>query len=292
MAARHSINERYADRLAAIIHQRDLEAAAPTCADLRLLPVWVWAVPGIRTGRKGSQNGAALELPIRVSWDTGTVVAGGTHAAWRAEGMGWAEQGTVRVDADQVDLGAFGLQPAPLLHGLGARAEVVQSGHLAWWEMLGDLERMARRYVSRAHAGLRSELSAISGWETPPLLGTTDEEVVVDRIILGAGVRESRATRLLLRCLKPTTFRAVDPVRYVSRALRRDAEDELHKQVGEPYGGRKVRALAAELGVSEPSALLEAYTRTYPLDHMGLDRIQSALALSTTCASWISPKGV
>ena len=292
--AHHKFSEPFAAWLADAIHARDLREADLDAGPAVLLPVWVWVLPKISVGRKGQQNGSPLLLPVRVTFAGGSVAATGTEPIdWAVEGLGYSVRGTSRIVGDLIELGVCGPQPVRQVVGAAEVGQVLQAGEMAWWQMLSEFESMVRVYIPRAHSALRSELGSFSGRETPPLLNETDIDVLVDRILLGSNDHPSRAARLIGRCLNGATFRRVDPVRYISSSLRRDAEDEVRKLVGDPYQGAKIRAFAKGQGLSDPAAVLEGYTRAYPGDKMGLDRVESALALaSSPSASWSSVERV
>lgn len=287
-ADRHQMSGQFARWITDAIRSRDLQASG-LAEEALLLPVWLWLVPRIEVGRKGLQDGHELLLPVRISFDGGTVVDAATQTvSWSVDGLGHRGEGVAPVKAGMVDLGnGFGRHRLIPVAEVGGAERLVESGKLAWWEMLAQFEKMIRVYIPRVHSAIRSELSEFAGWDVPLLLGATDTDVVVDRIILGEDGGSSRASRLIERCLDPHSFRRVDLVKYIATALRRDAEDEVRKQIGDPDRGRKIRLCAQRHGLSDPAAVVEVYNRCYPGEHMGVDRVQAALALAATpSASW------
>ena len=292
---RHAMSIEFSQWIADAIHSRDL-AASDLGDEAVLLPVWLWLVPRIDVGRKGHQGGQELLLPVRVAFAGGSVTSPETTSVtFSIAGLGHQSRGTAEITPDgRIHLGEdFGSHPVASVRAVGGVEQVVVAGKLAWWEILTQFEKMIRVYIPRVQSAVRGELSEFAGWDIPLLLGPTDVDVIVDRIILGEGNSTSRASRLIERCLDPTSFRRVDLVKYIATALRRDAEDEVRKRIGDPYSGRKIRLFAHQRGLSDPAAVLEQYTLAYPGEHMGLDRVQAALALaSAPGASWTAVEKV
>ena len=259
------------------------------------LPCWRWAVPAADVGRKArAADGGTLLLPARVAWQPGAValVPRGRPVAvsWRAAGLGLDERGGallactphpgVRQDPgtglpDRVTAAAA--SRTRMAHDL---ARVVAAGRAARWDLLQLLEPYVRAAVIRGHARVAAEVAGGTTSSRPVVLDDTDLEVVIDALLLGEGERPGPVARMLDRCLRPDTFARVDPLRYIAVTLRRDAEQEIRRRIGDPRIGRKIRALhRLHPGISLPD-LVERYRALHPRDDLSFQR--AAKALETT----------
>jgi hypothetical protein len=100
----------------------------------------------------------------------------------------------------------------PIVHEL---AQIAAAGRRARWDLLQLLERFTRAAVIKAHSRVSYEVAGPAGTSSrPTVLDETDLEVAVDTLLLGEdGGRSSPVNRMLDRCLRPDTFRRVDPLR-------------------------------------------------------------------------------
>lgn len=254
------------------------------------LPMWIWRLPSIDVGRKAAaRGGGSLLLPIRLQWREGPlrILAEGTHRlGWEARGMGYDLKGVAEVAAVRFPnppAGAGGLEHDRLEVGLipagnAAREleRIATDGDLAWWQASGMIEPILLRALHRAHAVVGGDLRSDGG----NLIDPTDIEIIRDNLVLGDGARDSsHIGRLLSRCLAPQTFTSVDPMRYITASLRRDAEEALRRHIGDPRLGPKIRRLAEEMGDKDVRGLVDAYNARYPSDHLGASRAEIALEI-------------
>ena len=259
------------------------------------LPCWRWAVPAADVGRKSrAADGGTLLLPARVIWEPGAVALvprdGPVPASWQTAGLGLDERGgallactpypEVRLDPgtglpDRVTSAAA--SRTGMAHAL---ARIAAAGQAARWDLLQLLEPYVRTAVVRGHARVAAEVAGEGNIGPRTVLDETDLEVVIDALLLGEGTNPGPVARMLDRCLRPDTFARVDPLRYIAVTLRRDAEQEIRRRIGDPRIGRKVRALHRQHpGIGLPE-LVERYRALHPQDR--LTPRQAAAALETT----------
>jgi hypothetical protein len=271
---------------------------------LRVGQVWLWREPRIPVGRKGRAGGGlAYRLPVRVTWDRGHLTlddAKTPRARWRARGMGWDLSG-VWPDRRRARDCAFGqadpfpsAAESPVVVTLeadlrGSLAAMVEDGRAARWEFLLWLQPTVSSALVRAHASIRAEVGgAGSGDLAPPLVDQVKLDQLRDLMLFGDAERSSAAERLLALCAAPDTFRRVDPLRYLTTAIRRDAATELRRALGDPHVGRKVRSLARELGTTDLDTVVAEYRRRWPADHLAGDRAAQALSVGADpMAHWV-----
>ena len=271
-------------------------ATWPTRGAVLTLPCWRWAVPAADVGRKSrAADGGTLLLPARVAWDPGAGVlvpqGRSVPASWRTAGLGLGDGGgallactrhpEVRLDPrtwlpDRVT--ATAATRTGMAHDL---ARITAAGRAARWDLLQMLEPYVRSAVVRGHARVAAEVAGESNHSGPRVvLDDTDQEVVIDTLLLGEGAGPGHVARMLDRCLRPGTFTRVDPLRYIAVTLRRDAEQEIRRRIGDPRIGRKVRALhRLHPGICLPD-LVERYRALHPQDR--LTPRQAAAALETS----------
>jgi hypothetical protein len=211
------------------------------------------------------------------------------RATWRAAGLGLDDHGTTvlactRTPGGRIDPGsglpeqvtAPAVSRAAMAHQL---ARIAAAGRAARWDLLQLLEPYTRAAVIKAHSRVSIEVAgAASTSSRPAVLDETDLEVVTDALLLGAdGERSSPVNRMLDRCLRPDTFRRVDPLRYIAVTLRRDAEQEIRRRIGDPRIGSKIRALhRRHPGITLPD-LIARYRELYPGDQLSVARATAAL---------------
>jgi hypothetical protein len=87
--------------------------------------------------------------------------------------------------------------------------------------------------------------------------------------------------KLIDRCLAATTFRNVDPQRYVIASMRENADRAIRVALDDPRTGRKVRNIAKELGTRDPDEILSVYRERFPKERTGIKLVKRALTPST-----------
>jgi hypothetical protein len=297
---------------AAVLLARLDDAAEHGC-ELSVGQVWIWREALIDVGRKARAGpGLVYRLPIRVTWSGPHLRLGprGSPRTWSALGMGWVLGGRSVPTS-----GAGALRLAPLLRshrdpdnaaGLeawpavtpmvrtvpgsprAALAELAEAGRLARWELLMWLQPTVASSLSKAHTALRVEMGTSSRL-APPLVDQVKLDQLADQMLFGDGAASSSADRLVALCTAVGTFVRVDPLRYMTTAIRRDASTALRRAVGDPHIGRKVRAVARELGTNDVETVVGEYRRRWPADHLAVDRAAQAMSVgSDPMASWVS----
>ena len=103
----------------------------------------------------------------------------------------------------------------------------------------------------RAHSSIRAEMGdPRTGTLGAPVVDQVKLDQLRDQMMFGDDTHSSAAERLLKLCTSPGTFRRVDPLRYLTTAIRRDATTAVRRAIGDPHIGPKVRGLARELGTT------------------------------------------
>ncbi len=273
---------------------------------LIVLPSWMWLRPSADVGRKSAaRDGGELLLPVRVAWDGGPVrvLAAGEEASvtWSGIGAGWSGRGATAATVRSVPVSptaparwvtsapvAVAASPEPKRALVAHLARLGADGRSAVWEALSALEPYANRAVWRAHAAVRAELSGDPG-AAADILDAIEIQQVVDKLLVGDDDDgPSPVARLLERCLRPDAFRGADPLRVVSASLRRDAEIEIRRRIGDPHIGPKIRSVAMSLGIADARAdlnperlaeLLALYRSARPRDRLGETRARRAVEL-------------
>lgn len=303
MSSKHAWMDVWCARTERVLHGRAAAGvdAGDSDAAVVILPQWLWRVPAIDVGRKGRDAGGhPVRLPIRIDWPSALLVMQrGTSETlpWRATGMGHdlsgqvtvtvADSATVQRHAEtHVSPGRDGSIPTAVTAvpmSPVAVAETLSScvddGNLAWWELLDGLEPLARAKLSRAHTALSIDVSG--SVDAPALLDPVSMDSLVDAMVLGSQEQDAPLARILERAMTPGTLVRVDPAKYISESLRRDAYASVRQRVGDPHVGSKVRRLARELGTSDPEVLARGFQRRYPnQDGVGSKRITAALSVA------------
>jgi hypothetical protein len=248
------------ERLHAMILGRDAErllagngAALPLRASMLVLPSWLWAEPGVSLGAKARK---VRRVPLRVRWAGDRVLHlrephSDLALTWTAKGLGRDFTGERLWGETEGDL-------------LGRRAlfdaltELVEAAAISRWELLTWIEPQVERELKRAHSALSMEIDGGKGAQR--LLDRTMLATVRDRMLLGEEDAHGRkhpgqVQQILDRCLKPDTFRRVEPMRYIKDALRRDANAAVRRVLGDPHIGRQIRRVALGHGVTNGSDL-------------------------------------
>ena len=305
-------------RLHAMLAGRAAEAllAAPETVPDRCgvwtAPSWLWTFSRIDVGRKGrAADGSRLRLPVRLEWSTGavTLVEPGrpVDQGWTATGLGHTGSGVLRVETapgssrDLVRESETGLPtvvslaPRGRMDAMAALERLAAEGTRARWETLLWLEPHLDRALQKAHASVASELAEHWG-SRRVLLDDTKLSAIADHMLLGDDAQPGKVAQLLERCLRSETFRKVEPSRYIKETLRRDANTEVRRAIGDPHIGAKIRKVAREMGPrSDLDALIAAYRAKYPRDRLSRDRAVAAMSVSPdVMASWweLVPEGV
>ncbi len=269
---------------------------------LTLGDVWAWGPPLIDVGRKcRATGGQVYQLPIRVTWAGGhlQVSSSGSLAParrdWAARGMGWALAGdsAVATEPHQSSHAEAGVTPHPVLRRVPgdlqtSLAGLVEAGRLARWGFVMWLQPMVASALVKAHSAVRAEMGG-AGRPSAPLVDQVKLEQLAGEMLFGCGTTPSAVDRLLVLCAEPATFVRVDPLRYVRTAIRRDAATAIRRAIGDPHVGRKVRAVARELGTTDVDTVVQEYRRRWPGDHLAADRAVQALWVGADpMASWLS----
>ena len=266
----------------------------PTRAAVLALPCWRWAEPAADVGRKArAADGGTLLLPVRIHWQPGPLLlvprGQPVRAAWRAAGLGLDGDGAAVLACTphpgaRLDPGT-GL-PEQVTGRAVSRAAIAEelagfaaAGRPARWDLLAMLEPYVRSAVTRAHSRVAIEVAGPgSGSSRPSVLDDTDLDAVVDMLLLGGDTGgPGPVARLLDRCLRPDTFRRVDPLRYIAVTLRRDAEQEIRRRIGDPRIGPKIRALHRQHPALPLPDLVARYREQHPRDRLSMGRAVAAL---------------
>jgi hypothetical protein len=275
------------------------DGGAPTVV---LLPVWDWRLPAMDIGRKGRDHasGESLLMPVRLDWGGNDALvrledpdAPRQPYRWTAKSMGWADGGELLpnpshgVDSSSPVTGlraivSDGTNSAPGMsrHAVQFLSELVRSGRQSQWQLLFSLEPFVTATVHKAHSAVSHEIGALTG-RVQSVLHETGIEQVVNVMMVGdpatSAGEDASVSRLLEQCLRPDRFAKVDPLMFLSRNLRRDAEDHIRRAIGDPRVGPKVRRVAASLPGASLEEIVEAYRREHPQDKLSTARAQAAL---------------
>lgn len=266
----------------------------PEEAALFVAPRFGWMFAKIAVGRKEiGANGDRLLMPVHLEWnETLHLLADGeTHTAeWLTSSMGHIEHGTTTVtttralfDAES-DLDGSSIPTAtraPLESASELRTRLVtlaEQGHQAMWELKSMWESRVRSMVYKAHASSCIDISEYAGTDMV-LLDETSIESIVDEFMYGEGEDPGKMHRVIEKVLQPQSMLKVDPLRYMNAAVRRDAAEAVRQRIGDNRVGRKVRAVARELGKPDVDAVVTAVRAMYPRDKISHDRVRAALTV-------------
>lgn len=286
----------------------DAAAGGTRPRTLVLLPAWDWRLPAMEIGRKGRdhESGEALLMPVRLDW-------GGNEALvrleghrgperpyhWTAQSMGWTDRGELTHDSEfsqknsheaenlsrVVSLNAIVSDvsySAPGIYRCTAQSlhDLVRAGRQSQWQLLFSLEPFVTATVHKAHSAVSHEIGALTG-RVQTVLHETGIEQVVNVMMVGDSAVDTAdgasVSRLLEHCLRPDRFAKVDPLMYLSRNLRRDAEDHIRRAIGDPRIGPKVRRVAAQMPGASLEEIVTAYRAEFPQDKLSTSRAQAAL---------------
>jgi hypothetical protein len=274
----------------------------PLSGALAVLPCWTWVVPGECVGRKGrTRDGSStLLLPARTTYDAGPLVllADGEQVSvpWAYLGSGVSGRAVLTLSTtfgtrpDLLSPHAAGDLPA---HGevtvmtrrnlLRRLTQLVERGTVAHWELLIYLERYVERAVQAAHNTVVAEVNDVGSANYR--IQTRFDEIQLDGIAsyLTYGADgdpgPSVLSRMITKIATPGTLTKAEPLRYLTINLRRDAEAEIRKRLGDPHIGPKIRRVARSMPGASKDAILIAYRELYPRDRAGEARVLDALTV-------------
>jgi len=221
--------------------------------------------------------------------------------AWHGVGAGWGLAGETVVSVRGVPVDAPPQQRwlskppsvvvAAAMHPRALTAELLRlssDGRGAVWETISGLEAYTLRAAWAAHSAVFAEMAGGSA-SAMHLLDGVETQEVCDRLLLGSeGEGPSAVARLVERCLSPVAFRGADPLKVVRMSLRRDAEAEIRRRVGDPHIGSKIRGVARDLGLGavvgriDPDVIAEVvarYSLRWPKDRLAAERARRAIEL-------------
>lgn len=309
---RHRNLERICNLLQAIMHGRAAQRLLDRGIEdvdgrLVILDSWDWRMPAMEIGRKGvdRETGRSLLMPVRLDWGGNdalvqVVPVGSGRAAfrWRAKSMGWSDSGNVEVSTSSVH--RMSVTGATLSGGAGSRAirreleTLSTAGSDALWQFILGLEQFVASTVWKAHSAVSHEISGLTG-KVQNVLHETGVEQVVNKMMFGTSTDvidggdgdgdlksadgSASVMRMVELCLRPDCFTRVDPMKYMHRHLRRDAEDEVRKLIGDPRIGAKIRRIAAGMRGASLEQIVEQYRVEYPGDRLSLKRAEAALSV-------------
>lgn len=277
--------------------------ALPEHGGLWVAPMWSWVFSRIHVGRKDrAGDGSRFRLPIRAEWSAGEVVVVTEKSAvlqeWTTAGLGHSGLGVTEVrladvETDQMVREETGLPISVALPRRSRRelvsrlTEMVEDAKRAHWESLAWIEPFVERALTNAHAAVSNELQVNPG-RFSSVLDETKLKMIADHMLLGDDSHQGKVSLLLEKCLAPSTFVRCEPVRYIKEALRRDANNEVRRALGDPHIGTKVRAIARLLGPrANIDQVVEEYRRQYPSDRLSHARASAALSVAPDAmAGW------
>lgn len=305
---RHPTLETLCERLHAIlVGQRAKElladiGALPEEAALWVAPSWAWLFSRVNVGRKDrASDGTRLRLPVRLDWSLGPIYLisdAETVATYSAVGLGHALAGELTVaaspylldtDADTTATGVPTRVSVPVVGRTqiaAALRALVEEGRVARWKALEYLEPYAQNALLKAQASVAYEMA--QSWGTHrAVLDETKLETIRDQMLFGDDDHPGKVAQLLDRCLRPETFHRVEPMKYIKESLRRDANTEIRRAIGDPHIGAKIRRVSRELNSRDIDAVVEEYRLRYPKDRLSRDRAAAALSVAPDAmASW------
>jgi hypothetical protein len=161
--------------------------------------------------------------------------------------------------------------------------QLIDRGRLAYWDLLTEMEELLRSALERSRVAISSEITDALDVPYQHVISDTTLDSILNEATYGAegaGGR-SRVMRLLDRCCQPEKFQKVDPQRYITISLREQADASIRKKLGDPHIGPKIRRVVNEHPELRTIAdILDVYQRTYPADHLGVDRLAAAFSFA------------
>lgn len=269
-----------------------LEAGVPQgSARITTLSAWDWRLPAMDIGRKGVNRttGEQLLMPVRLDWGGNDALIrvdpAGSEAyplRWQARSMGWSDTGLAAAELDEGSLAhLYAISTHDQSSTIAALQRISQAGRDSMWRFLTGLEPFVTATVRKAHAAVRHEIAGTTG-RIQDVLPETGLEQVVNTMLLGAedeDASNSSAMRLLNLCLRPECFVKVDPLMYLRQHIRRDAEEQIRRAIGDPRIGPKIRRLASSMPGSSIEEMVEEYRLAFPKDRLSLNRAEAALSV-------------
>ncbi|MDI3329709.1 MAG: hypothetical protein QJR09_03095 [Micrococcus sp.] len=271
--------------------------------DVILLPVWDWRLPAMEIGRKGldHDSGDALLMPVRLDWGGNDALLRLADQAgpppsyrWTAHSMGWDDEGELQWNSSRSGshqggrdgIVISGNKSAP---GIRRRTvedldELVRAGRQSQWQLLFSLEPFVTSTVRKAHSAVSHEIGELTG-RFQSVLHDTGIEQIVNVMMVGeptaGGIDAPSVPRLLEQCLRHDRFTKVDPLMFLRRNLRRDAEDQVRRAIGDPRVGPKVRRIARQMPGATLEEIVAAYRLEHPQDKLSTARAEAALQVGS-----------
>ncbi len=268
----HPWLERFCSHLADVVVG---EAAATTLTGMGpssssqtfvILPLWAWSTAKTGVGRKGKH----YLLPMRVVWSGSPVVPVAdrpTRIAWRAAGLGHFRSGMLHLRYRQnVGRVEYEFEGDALLGSTGSLAPdpafefhlsaLLEKGVTGWWRAVEMLKAPTLQAVREVVYALSNETLRREPFP-PPLLDSLEIEEVRDALFFRPGARSGRSAvfRLLHKALEPDTFVRVDPLAFFAKNIKRDAWDEVRRNMKDSQRfGSVLRTIAHE---RQPASLEE-----------------------------------
>lgn len=239
-------------------------------------------------------------MPVRLDWGGNEALVRIEDPAdppdvyrWTARSMGWNDSGSIQLHqgADsslELLTGILDLSTGSTT-GIGRATvdqlrELSRAGHQSKWQLLFSLEPFITSTVRKAHSAVSHEIGELTG-RVRAVLHETGIEHVVNTMMLGepveGTVRGASVPRLLEQCLEPDRFARVDPLMFLRRNLRRDAEEHVRRAIGDPRIGPKIRRIAAAMPGATVDEVVEAYRREHPQDRLSTARAEAALSVGS-----------
>lgn len=245
------------------------------------LPMFTWHGSSGTVGRKDRGNHGPLDMPYRMEWNCDGVILSSNMRSpkhhWSCTGPGYKDHGTSYGISE-----FFSTESAVEAH----LDELVFDGQLARWEIHDWIEPRVVREMRDAHHRVSAEIADSTNTEPAVWLDALSLESLVSRLMFGTSAtddtQEVRGSidRLINLCLGEQKFHRVDPMRYVTSHVRRDAEQMVRKSIGDPRAGSKIRRLTNTLKPRSLDELISAYRKTWPKDEVGPQSIANALLLT------------
>lgn len=303
-APRHAHLEIITTDIARIIHGRDAHAARadlPAPATMYALPLWAWTHAEADLGRKDrAADGARLLMPARLDWDIPSIgmITDATTATYTVRGLGITRTGSVLITPTATPPGSIDSPPVSTsLDSIDAwtarvspdlwelhRHLITHRAESAYWALIKSIERNAEYYLVRSSASLAISLGTEVGSD---VIDDVEREAIIATYVLGADGEngDSKAMRLVERCLAPGAFERVDPQRMITKSVRRDMTQELRSFLGDSRQGSTIREIARHIGAFDAErdvdvkAVRDEFNRQHPEHPVGDDKVRNALRL-------------
>lgn len=270
-----------------------------TAGVLAVLPNWVWLEPLIDVGRKSrGRNGATLLMPVRLVWNESPILIlepGETRVLeWRLSGLGHRATGQATITqsgfADVQITGVQDLTVEAAVYSFNrAKAftrhvtNLVAAGTDARWGLLSSLESFTLSNLEQANRRVAAELGSSRQIPMAQVVDQISLDALLSQMLFGVA-GSSVISRMLDRCLHPDTFDRVDPMRYLSVAIRARSEEAIRGAIGDPKVGPKVRRIFEASGATTIDELLDAYNTAYPKDSLARKRAIAAITANSDLA--------